>query len=53
VVRWRLICWTGWENDGALGIREKALKRALAVLDDVSDVELMGKETQRAIDEIV
>jgi trimethylamine--corrinoid protein Co-methyltransferase len=45
--------WTGWENDGALGIREKALKRALAVLDEVNEVELLDKETQRAIDEIV
>ena len=44
--------WTGWENDGALDIREKALKRALAVLDEVGDVELLDKETQREIDEI-
>jgi trimethylamine--corrinoid protein Co-methyltransferase len=44
--------WTGWENDGALDIREKALKRALAMLDELSDVELLDKETQRAIDEI-
>jgi trimethylamine--corrinoid protein Co-methyltransferase len=44
--------WTGWENDGALGIREKALKRALAMLDEIGEVELLDKEKQRAIDEI-
>ncbi len=44
--------WTGWENDGALTIREKSLKRALEMLDELSEVELLDKEAQRAIDEI-
>lgn len=43
--------WNGWLNDGGLDIREKALKKAMAMLEeDVPD--LLDKETQQAIDQI-